>query len=78
MNDAGTNIVNSVGVDAKQILKWSEMTCSLFGCIVVVLHSIFSICMGLRYLTFVGRNLENEKKPMPIQIINSAWYKYCE
>ena len=28
--------------------------------------------MGLHYLTFMGRNLENKKKLMPVRIMNSA------
>ena len=28
--------------------------------------------MGLHYLTFMGRNLENKKKLMHLQIVNSA------
>ena len=28
--------------------------------------------MGLHYLTFIGRNLENRKKSTPMQIMNKA------
>jgi hypothetical protein len=28
--------------------------------------------MDLHYLTFIGRNLENNKKPTLVQIMNSA------
>ena len=28
--------------------------------------------MGLHYLTFIGRNLENKKKPTLLQIMNSV------
>lgn len=38
----------------------------------VVFRSIFSIGMGLHYLTFIGRNVENRKKVMLVQINSTA------
>ena len=29
-----------------------------------------AVDMGLHYLTFMGRNLENRKKLMPVQLMN--------
>ena len=78
MNSAGTHVVNSVGVDVKQILTCFEMTfhylVALWLCSILYLAS----GMGRRYLTFMGRNLEDGKNPMPVRIMNGAWYKYYE
>ena len=39
----------------------------------VMFRSIFSICHGLSlYLTFMGSNLENMKKLVPIQTMHSV------
>ena len=43
----------------------------------IQLHGLCSILylaseMGLHYLTFVGRNFKNNKKPMPVRTINSV------
>ena len=40
-------------------------------CLTLVIY-LFSIDMGLHYLTFTRRNLENKKKLAPVQIMNNA------
>ena len=41
----------------------------------VVFHSILAHDMDVQYLIFMGRNLENKKKLMPLQIMNIAGMK---
>jgi hypothetical protein len=63
---SGTNAVNSVSVDVKQILKWSEMIFHYSVALWLCFIHYLAFGMGLRNLTFVGRDLEDGKKLMSI------------